>query len=246
MMIRVVVPTLNELTCLGPCLEAIVAGRPDEVVVVDGGSTDGTDTVARRYRVVARKRYVNLEVLDAPRGRASQMNAGARHRWSDGDAGDDVIFVFCHADTILPEGWTEHVRAVMADPKTTVGAFEFRLPGASPAYRLVEQGVALRGRFLNGPYGDQALFCRKADFDVVGPFPEPPVLEDIGLVRALKSRGRCVIVDAPVLVNDRAWRENGVFRQTWRNWSRALAEARRRPRTTSADTKAADTALPDR
>ncbi|MCZ7582156.1 MAG: TIGR04283 family arsenosugar biosynthesis glycosyltransferase [Deltaproteobacteria bacterium] len=209
-MLSVIVPALNEESCLKACLEAILRGGADEIVVVDGGSDDGSTNVARRYE--------RVRTIGAPRGRALQMNAGAA-------ASSGEFLLFCHADTVLPDGYADAVRQTLADNRVTLGAFRFRLAENRAAYRAIEFGVALRCALLGMPYGDQAFFCRRADFDRVGGFAPPPALEDICFVRAIKRFGTVRILPLPALTSDRAWRENGALRQTLRNYARALRHA---------------------
>lgn len=206
-MISVIIPTLNEESTLAACLSATAAGRPHEIIVVDGGSEDGTVKIAKGFERVI--------LLEAPKGRATQMNAAATRASGE-------VLLFCHADTLLPEGYKWAVETALGDHGVSLGAFRFRLPKDGFSYRIIEWGVSLRCRFPGYPYGDQAFFCRKADFDSVGGFAPPPALEDIDLVRKMRRRGRVVVLSQSALTSDRAWRKNGILNQSLMNYRKAL------------------------
>ncbi|MBM3224935.1 MAG: glycosyltransferase, partial [Candidatus Tectomicrobia bacterium] len=139
--ISVIVPTLNEQDHLAATLQSIALRAGDELIVVDGGSTDQTAAIARQF---------TPHVLQSPRGRAVQMNHGAQQAQGD-------ILLFLHADTLLPAGGLDAVRrAVQAG--ATGGAFRLIITPPTPALRLIAWGTNLRSRFGQLPYGDQALF----------------------------------------------------------------------------------------
>ncbi|MBZ0271039.1 TIGR04283 family arsenosugar biosynthesis glycosyltransferase [bacterium] len=204
--IAAVIPALNEAGTIAECLRAILAETGVTAIVADGGSRDGTVEIAARFP--------NTIVITSAPGRARQMNAGAA-------AAQGEILVFCHADTILPKGWADAVRATLADPGVALGAFRFALPGRRAAYRVIEWGVALRCALFDLPYGDQALFVRAADLPAGG-FAPPPAMEDVEFVRAMRRRGGVALLPAPAVTSDRAWRRNGAIRRTLANWSAAL------------------------
>ncbi|MCB1983743.1 MAG: TIGR04283 family arsenosugar biosynthesis glycosyltransferase [Rhodoferax sp.] len=221
MMIRVVVPTLNELTCLGPCLEAIVAGRPDEVVVVDGGSTDGTPALAAPFAD---------QVIAAPRGRARQMNAGAA-------ASRAPRLLFLHADTRLPADADARVARALA--RAPWGRFDVRIDGRSRWLPLVAALMNLRSRLTGIATGDQAIFVRRDAFDRIGGFPDQPLMEDVEISRRLRAIGRPACLRARVVTSGRRWDAHGAWRTIrlmwrlrWRYWRgespQSLAEAYRR------------------
>ncbi len=205
MALAVIVPTLDEEANLPACLDTAARGRPDELVVVDGGSRDATRDIA-----AAR----GARVIESERGRAAQMNAAARETASD-------MLLFCHADTILPDGYRTHVEKILGDARNSIGAFRFALPPGA-ANRVIEFGVRLRCVAFAMPYGDQALFCRRADFLAVGGFAPPPALEDMALVLDLRRRGHLRIAPAPVQISDRAWRSRGYVALTLRYYAKAL------------------------
>ena len=199
--ISVVVPTLNEEACLAAALDAAALAPGDELIIVDAGSTDGTADIARRY---------TSQFFRGPRGRAKQMNYGARHAQGD-------ILLFLHADTLLPAGGLQAVRRALQQPGTVGGAFRLVITPATPALRLVAWGTNLRSRFGGLPYGDQALFVSRRVFEDLGGYDDVPFMEDIRLVQALRRRGRLTILPQAVATSGRRWQRDGVLFTTARN-----------------------------
>ncbi|MGQ4807627.1 hypothetical protein NKDENANG_00982 [Candidatus Entotheonellaceae bacterium PAL068K] len=199
--ISVIVPTLNEWHRLPMTLERVDLRPGDELIVVDGGSTDGTRAVARRFTPV---------VLQSAPGRARQMNHAARQ--AEGD-----ILLFLHADTWLPAGGLEAVRAVMQRARVAGGAFRLAFTPSTLGLRLIAWGANMRTRFGKLPYGDQALFVRRSLFETLGGYPDVPFLEDVHLVRALRQKGTLVLVPCPVQTSGRRWQHEGLVYTTVRN-----------------------------
>jgi rSAM/selenodomain-associated transferase 2 len=179
---------------------------------VDGGSNDGTLTKARR---------AGARVSFSPKGRAKQMNAGAKKARGD-------IFLFLHADSRLPDGWQEKVRSALTKANKKWGAFESISIDAHPwTAWLLRQSVALRTRLQHRPYGDQALFMQREAFKSVGGFPDDwPLLEDVELVRRLKRAvGSPALIRTPVQTSGRRWRALGLLRTTFLNQCILLGHA---------------------
>lgn len=200
-LLSVVVPTLNEAAALPETLESIRTAEGIEIIVVDGGSRDGTCEVAEQ---------AGAAVLKVSGGRAAQQNAGAK-------ASGGRYLLFLHADTHLPDGYADMVRKALDAPETVAGAFRFRTDDSRPVVRLVEWGANIRSSFFQLPYGDQGLFMEKRVFDETGGFSALPIMEDFDLVRRLRKRGRIIALPARVITSARRWRELGVFRTTLRN-----------------------------
>jgi uncharacterized protein len=201
-LISVVVPTLNERENLPRVLAPVLAvGSGVEVIVADGGSGDGTLELARA---------LGLRVLNCPRGRAAQMNAGAAAA-----AGEYLLFL--HADTLLPAGFDQLVRNTLEHPDITVGAFRLDLDAQHAGLRVIERTTWFRCRVMGLPYGDQALFVRAGDFRRIGGYPEIGMMEDYELVRRLASSGRVEVLDQPVLSSARRWLARGFWRTTVEN-----------------------------
>lgn len=199
--ISVIVPTLNEQDCLAVTLDALVLGPGDEVIIVDAGSTDGTPDIARRH---------TCRFYQGPRGRARQMNFGARQACSE-------ILLFLHADTRLPPDGLEAVRGALQRPGTVGGAFRLVITPDTPALRLVAWGTNLRSRFGGLPYGDQALFVPRRVFEDLGGYDDVPFMEDIRLVQALRRRGRLALLPQAAATSGRRWQRDGVLFTTVRN-----------------------------
>lgn len=173
-MISVIVPTLNEAGMIAGALESISRqGGAWEAIVVDGGSTDRTREVARRY----------ARVLTSGRGRARQMNAGAM-------AARGGILLFLHADSRLQPGALAEVRKAV-ESGAVGGAFRLRLEGGR-LYGLISRLASLRAR-LEGIYlGDHAIFVASGAFEAIGGFRDLPLMEDVDLCRRLKAQGKLV------------------------------------------------------
>ena len=194
--ISVIVPVLNE----EQHLEATLARTRNahEVLMVDGGSTDASCTIARDS---------GARLLVTFPGRHRQMNAGAL-------AASGEILVFLHADTILPEGWEDEVRLLLGRHATAMGAFSLRLARATPGCRIVAAGATLRSRLLGLPYGDQALFMTAARFREMGGYADLPIMEDFDLVRRMRSRGVVRTSTLGAESSARRWERLGMLRTT--------------------------------
>lgn len=200
MRIAVVIPALDE----APRIAAAVASARApgvELVVVDGGSRDAT-----RERAEA----AGARVLAAPRGRAAQLEAGAK-------ACDAPVLLFLHADSRLPEGFAEAVRGALADPAVAGGAFALRFEEAGAALRAIEWGAWMRAVLAGLPYGDQALFLRREVLERMGGVPQVPLMEDLDLVEGLRRHGRLALLPEPVTTSARRYRGRGVLRTFLRN-----------------------------
>jgi rSAM/selenodomain-associated transferase 2 len=196
--ISVVVPALNEAAGIRAALQALapLRSRGDEVIVVDGGSTDGTAQLAAG---------LCDQLLVAPRGRALQMNAGARAASGD-------VLVFLHADTRLP--------ADFPIPEASLwGRFDVRIEGRHPLLKVVAWSMNLRSRLTGIATGDQAMFVRR---EVFPGFPEIALMEDIALSRLLKQHGRPACLREKVVTSGRRWESRGVLRTIVLMWSLRL------------------------
>jgi rSAM/selenodomain-associated transferase 2 len=173
-----------------------------ELIVVDGGSRDATERVARQHADV---------VLTAPRGRAAQMNAGAAVAHGE-------VLLFLHADTRLPRGFDASVLAALADPGTVGGRFDVRLVPRTPLLALVGALMNMRSRLSRIATGDQAIFVRRAVFEAVGGFAPIPLMEDVALSRLLKRRGRIACLREQVETSSRRWLRDGPLRTILLMW----------------------------
>ena len=196
--ISVVIPTLNEAANINETVRLAQNARNVEVVVVDGGSRDDTTEIAGRLGAL---------VLAAEASRARQMNVGAAAATGD-------ILLFLHADTRLPEGYDVQVRGTLSRPGAAAGAFALGIDSPLPSLRIMEYVANWRSRFLQKPYGDQALFLAVETFRTIGGYPDLPIMEDFELVRRLKKKGRIIILPASVTTSARRWLHVGV----WKTW----------------------------
>lgn len=201
--VAIVVPVLDEVEVLAGLAEHLAATAPAaEVVVVDGGSADGSAREAER---------LGLRVIEAPRGRGPQMNAGAAATRAE-------RLLFLHADTRLPEAATDCVVATLADPKVALGAFAFRFDRRGVRLGFVEGGARLRNRVAGVPYGDQALFLKRRVFEGLGGFRSGP-MEDLDLVLRARRTGRVVVRPEPAVTSARRYVERGPLRLMLRHWA---------------------------
>jgi rSAM/selenodomain-associated transferase 2 len=207
--LSVIIPTLNEAGEIGAALEALEPLRAGgcEVVVVDGGSGDGT--AARAERGADR-------VLRSAPGRALQMNAGAAA------AGGEVL-LFLHADTRLPSGAVEAVLNGLQQGGRGWGFFAVRLSGAHPALRVVERMMGMRSRLTAIATGDQAIFVRRDWFQRVGGFPAQPLMEDVALSARLRQLGPPLSLRQRVTTSSRRWETRGIARTVLLMWRLRLA-----------------------
>jgi rSAM/selenodomain-associated transferase 2 len=201
-MIGVVIPTLNEaemLPALLADLREVAMVLPLDVVVVDGGSSDGTP---------ARAAASGALVLQAPRGRARQLNRGARAA-----SGDWLLFL--HADSRLGEGAVTALRAAL-EPSAGVQAavFEFAIDLPRLWRRFIEAGQEVRESLSGLAYGDQGLLIRRELFQSVGGYPDLPLMEDVAMIRMVRRRTRVTRLPASLLTSGRRYRRGGVLR-TW-------------------------------
>ena len=215
MRLSVVIPALDEAERIA---DAVASARAPEVevLVVDGGSSD--DTAACAASAGAR-------VIRSARGRARQLEEGTRV--ATGDA-----LLFLHADTRLPAGYERAALRALADPAVAGGAFRLRFDRRTWALRWIERAARLRAAWFGLPYGDQALFLRRDTLRAIGGVPQVPIMEDLDLVRALRRRGRLVLLSQECVTSARRHLARGPWRTALRHaiaalgWSLGVDRAR--------------------
>lgn len=208
MKISIVTPVLNEAAEIEDALPMLAPLRKHgaEVIVVDGGSSDGTAQLAGPLADT---------VLAASRGRAAQMNAGAAIARGD-------VLLFLHADTRLPENADRLILDGLAATGRAWGRFDVRFDDGG-IMRAVAILMNWRSRLTGIATGDQALFVTRAAFDRVGGFPSIALMEDVALSTRLKRIGRPLCLHACVAPSSRRWRRHGVWRTMLLMWRLRLA-----------------------
>jgi rSAM/selenodomain-associated transferase 2 len=206
MRISVILPVLNEERTIGASLQALLALAPDEIIVVDGNSTDRTRQICARLRV---------NVITSNRGRARQMNLGAN------EASGDVL-LFLHADTRLPASALSDIAAALRDPDCPGGRFDVEIDGTHWMLKLVAVLINQRSRLTRVATGDQAIFVRRSVFQSISGFQDVPLMEDIAFCRALKHIGPIACLRSRVITSGRRWESDGVWRTIFTMWTLKL------------------------
>ena len=197
--LSVIIPALNEEKTIGACLEALEkteAPGTVEVIVVDGGSRDGTTGIASSFP--------GAKIATSPPGRGIQMNRGAREATGE-------VLLFLHADVILPPKTDSLIRHGLAKPGAIGGWFKVRTivsPERGWVFRSLISTANWRSHFGRYPYGDQAVFVKRNVFEKLRGFRDIPIMEDIEFSRRLRREGTLVKVDAYVKVSGRRWEKN--------------------------------------
>src|SRR6266851_689497 len=202
MSVSVIIPTLDEENCLAETLQHVRRQKPHEIIVVDGGSSDGTRAIATLADTL----------VQAPRGRATQMNAGA-HRASG------EVLLFLHADCSLEDAALPAAEACLRRRGVAAGCFTMTVACSGALYRWIDYVAGIRVRCAGLIYGDQGLFVRHDLFAQLGGFPAYGLLEDVFFSRKLRHHGRLTIAPRRIFVSPRRWQRTGITRQTIRNWT---------------------------
>jgi rSAM/selenodomain-associated transferase 2 len=202
--ISMVIPVLNEADGIAAALAALapLRARGHEVIVVDGGSSDGTPALARSAAD---------RVVSAPRGRASQMNAGAALARGE-------VLLFLHADTRLPENADARVLQGLEASGRAWGRFDVRIEGESVFLPVIAFFMNLRSRATGIATGDQAIFVRREAFERAGRFPPIELMEDIALSRSLKRISRPLCLADKAVTSGRRWERRGILRTVLLMW----------------------------
>jgi hypothetical protein len=244
MAVSVIIPTLNEAACIQETIRSLRRQGADEIIVVDGGSTDGTHELAREADAM----------LISPPGRALQMHAGAldsplprtRGRGVAGEGvevaealapspqplspeyrGEGLLrrlqtsdsLLFLHADCTLEDGALAAIERCLRQPRVIAGCFSLRVQQSGWLYRAIDWCATARVKLTGFVYGDQGLFMRRTDYLRLGGFPPLSFMEDVMFSKTLRRHGRIVVLPHKILVSPRRWQKTGILRQTLRNWT---------------------------
>jgi rSAM/selenodomain-associated transferase 2 len=207
--ISIIMPVLDEANDIVAALQALARyrRRGAELIVVDGGSRDATPALARPLAD---------RILSAPRGRAAQMNAGARVARGD-------VLIFLHADTRLPPDADRLVCEGVSRSGRGWGRFDVRIEGRHPFLAAIAALMNLRSRLSGIATGDQVIFVRRNTFDAIGGYPDLALMEDIALCARLRRRSRPLCLSARVVTSGRRWEKHGLVRTVVLMWRVRLA-----------------------
>ncbi|GAC1650549.1 MAG: TIGR04283 family arsenosugar biosynthesis glycosyltransferase [Ktedonobacteraceae bacterium] len=204
MRFSIIMPVLNEEAVLEQYLIPLTQQctlHEYELLIVDGGSTDATVAIAERYG----------RVIHSERGRASQMNCGAK-------AARGNILIFLHADTLLPERAFDAIEQALTSSRIVAGAFRVCFNCDKLPYKLVAFATNLRSRLSNIFTGDQAYFIRAESFRAIGGYPEQPLMEDLEIIARLCKIGKVVLLPYYVTTSARRHEKIGLMRSVLFMW----------------------------
>lgn len=199
MKFSVIIPVLNERPNLEACVASVRRALPHaEVIAVDGGSSDGS--------VEWLASTPGIRLVRSALGKGPQQNAGAA-------VADGEVFIFLHADCILPDRSRQFLDECLVDPAVVGGCFYVRFAELRPkSLHFLAWAMNTRARLFRWSYGDQALFVRRAVFTDISGYPDWPLFEDYELVRRFKTCGRFGVVPIPITLSARRFQRYGVWR----------------------------------
>jgi rSAM/selenodomain-associated transferase 2 len=234
--IAVIIPTLNEEQALPGTLARTARLGFDEIIVVDGGSSDKTRDIAMSLGFEVRgsrfqeqhggpspqisppstsnveHRTTPVTLLTSPAGRARQMNAGASQSQAE-------VLLFLHADTLLPQTARQDIDRTLADPTCVGGRFDVRFEHDAGLAWLIARLISLRSRWSGIATGDQAIFVRREVFAKLAGFTDIPIMEDVDFTRRLKRDGRVAPLRVQVSTSYRRWERCGAVRTITLMWT---------------------------
>jgi len=200
--VAVIVPVFNEERVLPALMVHLQALNAENVLIVDGGSTDRTRQILENS--------ATRWIPSAP-GRAKQMNVGATHTHSD-------ILLFVHSDTNISSSHILALKQAMQDESCVGGRFDIMLSGDSMALRMIAWFINTRSRLSGISTGDQCQFVRRSVFEDMGGFPSQPLMEDVAFSKALKRQGHIACLRQKVTTSSRRWETQGIIRTVLLMW----------------------------
>ena len=213
MTISVIIPTFNEASTISETLSHTASLGFDELIVVDGGSSDQTRTLVETFISGTQSSALStVRLLSAPRGRATQLNAGAQ-------AGRGEILLFLHADTHLPATAKQRIAVALADTHIVGGRFDVQFDRPSVLGRIISTLMNYRSRWSGIFTGDQAIFVRRDIFKRLGGFADIPLMEDIDFSTRLKRAGPTEALRETVVTSFRRWEQQGPLKTILLMWT---------------------------
>ncbi len=200
--LSVIVPAFNESRVIEKTLLQIQNFGPYEIIVSDGGSNDETRSIVER---------LGIKIVDAPRGRAAQMNAAAEA------ASGDVLW-FLHADSIVELTGYDKMIQVMSSGEFIGGAFSLDIASSKRSLKFISAVATLRSKYLGLTYGDQGIFVQRKIFRRMDGYKNLPICEDLEFFQRLRREGRIAILDEKASTSARRWLAEGIVFATLRNW----------------------------
>jgi rSAM/selenodomain-associated transferase 2 len=204
--ISIIMPVYNESSVLRDTLNRLVLTEHEELIIVDGGSSDNTLSIARDF---------TDKVFSTKTGRASVMNFGAHKA-----AGE--ILLFLHADCVLPENAFTIIRNTLRDGSVAAAAFELSIQSSLFRFRIIERAANTRAKITRLIYGDQGMFLKHDVFNGTGGFADIPLMEDIEISKRLRKAGKIAFVKPPIQASPRRWLNEGLLYTTFRDWTIAF------------------------
>ena len=206
MKFSIIIPTLNEEKTIQSCLLALQILRNDcEIIIADGDSIDNTQSLASPLAD---------KVITSAKGRAKQMNNGARYATGD-------VLIFLHADTYLPANTLLLIQQKITDTRQW-GRFDIQLNGNRFMLKVIAQMMNWRSRLSGIATGDQVIFATRLAFEKAGQYPEISLMEDISLCKVLKKISPPICLKDKVISSGRRWEHNGIYRTILLMWSLRL------------------------
>ncbi len=207
--LSIIIPVLNEVALIERCLLSLqdLKKTGHEIIVVDGGSTDDTVNIAKKY---------SDKVIISDKGRAVQMNAGAEEASGD-------ILIFLHVDTVLSSDAIGQLLFAASRCEQIWGFFKIKLSGSKVIFRVIELFMNKRSRFSKIGTGDQTLFISRNLFNETGGYNELLLMEDIAFCKVLNRYCKPIILNAFVITSSRRWETNGIVYTIIQMWSLRLA-----------------------
>jgi rSAM/selenodomain-associated transferase 2 len=197
--LTIIIPVFNEENSIEKTLLSAASNDQVEIVVVDGGSWDKSVEIAKKYGV---------KIKFSQPGRAKQLNVGSKEA-------QGKVILFLHADTQLPKGYLQCIQNAMLEKHNYVaGAFRLSFNSTQKSLKCIAAAANIRARFLQFPYGDQAIFLRTDLFRELGGFAELPIMEDFHLIQRVRRQGRICILDQQIITSARRWQQKGILKTT--------------------------------